>query len=283
LGYGVKLSDNLALKKLNMKYFASVMLFKDYKLMAKLAQAMNLESDYNIFIVKANSTKKKIAEAFFNNDDPAKLNFKSQSAYSLAFYYDIIEDQYKQNAFNNLLDLIDEEKSFTTGLFCTTKLFNILNDYGYDNIVYDFIFDANKFESFFYQIDDSAYGVDNIYSFSLARCSIIEFFLNSIFGFCYKDDIVIFRLKFIEVEDFKMASLKRYNKKGMIYAYYNLEGLDLNINIILPPGLNGLLYLPLSLKEKEKIEQISLHPYNQSKAENLNPGKNNFILPNFLK
>lgn len=222
--------------------------------MAKSAEILGKGEDAETYRTLAEDIKKAINLNYFNRK--TKSYGKSQACNAMPLYYGIVEEEYKEAVFENLITQIRKDNShLTTGEIALKPLFHVLADNGRSDIVYDMM-SADSMPSYYYFVKQGSTSLPEFWDMDRSQNHImmghIESWLfeylagikNTGIGF----DTLEISPYFTDKLDYVDASTEGVN--GTIRSYWRRENGQITLIVEIP--VNSVAEIVLSTAEGER-------------------------------
>ena len=200
-----------------------------------------------------------------------EANDKTQTAQAMALYYGIFNEDEKQQAFQQLLNLINEKDGhMDTGILGARVIFHVLSDFGHSQLAYDII-TKPTYPSYAYWLKQGATALWEEFNPDGGRISsrnhhffgdISGWFIKRIAGIRFNPtgrDLcrVDFTPSFISDLDF--AEGFHEAPAGKIVSRWEREGENVRLEITLPPGCKGEIRLENGwvFESGQSVQEIS--------------------------
>ncbi len=136
------------------EYIDTVYFAKSARLMAEMADAIGEQTDAKHYHTLYKNIKNAFADKYIN--EKGLLTIHNQTAYALALSIDLIPNSLKDQAANQLADLIrDNEYRMSTGFLGTRPLLPVLSQHGYNDLAVRLL-QSRRFPSWGYEIENGA-------------------------------------------------------------------------------------------------------------------------------
>lgn len=121
---------------------------------AKVSKLLGQEKDYPFFDSLATAIRSRFIETYVSPD--GKIQGNTQAGYAIALDFDLVPDNLKKQAADNMVQAIkDYDYRISTGIQTTIRMMNQLTEFGYQDLAYKLI-ESRRFPSWIYSIDQGA-------------------------------------------------------------------------------------------------------------------------------
>jgi alpha-L-rhamnosidase len=278
---------------INTAYFA-----KSVSIAAKTAKVLGFGEDEKIYKSLFDSIKTSFQTHFFDENGKITKGIEAQTGYLLALDFDLLTDNVKLKAINNLIALINKvDNHLRTGFLGTPILAPYLDKIGRADLAYEILF-KETYPSWFYSINqgattmwerwnsyshDKGFGNVSMNSFNhYAYGAIGQWMYERILGI-YPMEPGFKKIRFAPLPGGPLTSAKgEYNSPyGIIKSEWKLENNNFTLNVTIPANTTAQVVLPFKSKGAITVNGIDVqnnkNKYDYQTIENkivieLNPG-----------
>lgn len=138
-------------------YLGNAFYINSAQLQWKMAEVLGLDREQVECRRRVEALKKEFADHYFDSEGRLKEGRETQTAYLLAFAFDLLPDVLKQGAEDRLVELIQEEAGghLRTGFLGTPHIAPVLDRLGRSDLALDLLF-KESYPSWFFSIDQGA-------------------------------------------------------------------------------------------------------------------------------
>ncbi len=248
------------------------------RILADSARVLGKTEDTKKYEAEANAIRKAFHSHYFDSEGKLKNAPETQTAYILAFEFELIPQELKSNAAKNLVALIDQaDGHLRTGFLGTPYIARVLEETGHAELAFSLLFNET-YPSWFYSINQGAttmwerwdsftlkdgFHPEGMNSFNhYAYGAIGEWMYERVAGLApdpsnpgYKH----FFIRPIVGGPLTSAGATLETAYGKASSHWTLEGTTLKINIEVPPNTTATVEFPNG-RENEKV-QAGTHEY----------------------
>lgn len=239
-------------------------------ILARTAKVLGNMIDYKEYCELLLNIKKSFQNRYLESDG-FTVSSKTQTAYILSVHFDLIDEEKKQAAVDQLVKLIHENNDhLNTGFLGTPYISHVLSDYGHEDLAYRLLFNED-FPSWLYQVRHGATtmwehwdGIKKDGSFWSPDMNSFNHYAYGSIGDWMYQNIGGIRLKRPGFKKFIIAPKPNkeigeadctFNSKhGKIKSSWKLTDSKLSLTINIPANTEALVILP-EPKDKEAVKK----------------------------
>ena len=279
------LSDHESLNPTPAPELVTPLYYYSAKLMSKLAKILDKNEDSDKYSVLAENIKKKYIEEFLN-PGTGEIGTKTQTNQSFALWLDMVPENEKGKALEFLLNkiIVEKDSHFTTGIYATKFIFDILSETGNIDLAYKVV-NQKTFPGYGYMLENGATTLWEHWALSEDTFSHNHPMFGTVSEWFYKwlggiqpdseaigFDKIIIRPQIASGLEWVKSD---YNSvKGLIKSDWTVKNGIFKLHVIIPPNSTAIVHLPTSDAEKNKesgklisnIKEVNFEKYENGAA-----------------
>jgi len=249
---------------------ATAIYFYDIKVLAETAELLGFQTEAKKMHLLSEEVKKAFNGAFFNESSKT-YSTGSQTAMSMPLSLGLVEERFRKNVFQNLVDSINASgKALTAGDIGFHFLVKALEDNGASSLVYDMNF-RDDVPGYGFQLakgatalTESWAALEEVSNNHLMLGHIMEWFYAGLAGIQQDKKSTGFKKLIIQPEitgDINEVNARYESPYGSIKSEWNKQGDTFALSVDIPVNTTATVYLPTNKtgtvqESGEKIEKV---------------------------
>lgn len=260
-------------------------------LLSQMAEVLQKEDDRQLYESLSVKIQNALNREFLNEKTGIYAN-GTQCSQAFPLYFGLLPKEVPpQNVFQNLVNSIEtSDRHFTTGIFGTKYMLNVLSDNGRSDLAFSLL-NQTTYPSYGYMLDRGATSLwevwwydDSIYSHNHAMFgSVSEWFIKALGGIFPAEDAVAFNKIIIRpqvIGDLEWVQCRYDSVRGPIESNWHINRTEqlLHLEIVIPGNTLATIYLPKRNDSKDKNSYSSYAPYRQTDALHIGSGVYHYVV-----
>ncbi|RED47855.1 family 78 glycoside hydrolase catalytic domain [Seonamhaeicola aphaedonensis] len=247
------------------------------ELTAKTAEALGKKEEQGKYEEVFKKVSKAFDKAFFDESGKLKEGLETQTSYLLALAFELLPENKRKNAEDNLLrKLEDADNHLRTGFLGTPLLSQVLDDMDKTDLMYQLLFNET-YPSWFYSINQGAttiwerwnsYDKEKGYN-PMSMNSLNHYAYGAIGEWMYERiggiapleaGYKVIRIAPVPKEPLTSASASLNTPYGEASSSWEVKGNEFQLQVVVPPNTTAKVVLPgtpESIEETNSIEPIT--------------------------
>lgn len=254
---------------------ATSIYFYDYMVLSEMAKKLGKDNESEIYLKKAIKIKEAYNKLLF---DPKTCIYStgSQTSQAIPLSMNIIEEQYREKALQNLVDtIIANNKAITAGDIGFHYLVDALTEGGYSQLFYE-MNNRDDVPGYGYQIKKGATALTESWQ-ALVRKSnnhmmlghIEEWFYTGLGGIRQEENSVAYKNILIDptfVDGLEQVKTSYYSPYGLIKSEWENRGDELIIEVSVPVNVTARLILPVDNTNNVRENGVTIDEISEIKV-----------------
>ncbi|MCY1720954.1 family 78 glycoside hydrolase catalytic domain [Prolixibacteraceae bacterium Z1-6] len=260
---------------------ATAIYFYDVKIMAEMADVIQ-KQEKEMLLNWAEEIRKRFNSEFFNSETKV-YSTGSQTAMSMPYCFEIVEEQFKQKILDNLVDsVVSNNKALTAGDVGFHFLVEALTKGGKSQLIYEMI-NRDDVPGYGYQLKKGATALteswealENVSNNHLMLGHVMEWFYAGLGGIGQSETSVAYKEIVIKPEfvgDLTFAKTGFNSPFGLIRSEWQRTNEGVTLEVEIPNNTSANVILPTN-----KINTVRLNGVKPPKQNLISTGKGNQIV-----
>ncbi|MCD0489367.1 glycoside hydrolase family 78 protein [Pedobacter sp. MC2016-14] len=252
-------------------------------ILEKIANVLGKKADAEQWAKLASSVKQSFNNTFFNRET-AQYATGSQTANAMAIYMQLVEPEYKDRVFANLIkDIRDRKNALTAGDIGYRYVLRVLEAEHRSDIIFD-MNSRSDVPGYGYQLAHGATALTESWA-AISEVSnnhfmlghIMEWFYSGIGGIRQEDNSVAFnkiRIYPEAVGDLITATTSYHSSYGLIKTSWRKTAATFELDVTIPANTTAMIYLPAlsgkriseANKELDNVPEVKMMGFEKGRA-----------------
>lgn len=232
---------------------ATSVYYLDYKVMAQMAEVLGKNSEADIYKNKAEEIRKAYNNLLFH-EDKAIYASGSQTAMAIPLSMGIVDDKYREQVLNNLIDTLNaNDNALTAGDIGFHYLIDALTEGDYSQLVYD-MNNRDDVPGYGYQLKKGATAMTESWEALESKSNnhfmlghIMEWFYTGLGGIRQTENSVAYKEIIIKptlIESLEELKTSHKTPYGTIISEWKNTDKELQMHVQIPVNTTAEIYIP---------------------------------------